>query len=153
MGETLRAHSRDGEPLDSGHDDPPFDAGGYSSFHDVDTLAEVDAAFRSQRRIAVGYFALFLIGILGLALGTVRSTWATTGRVLGGFSPSFMMTAIGLYGFFVVIAMAAAGLANAVDRRMLGASSLEAHDRPVNRRRRSARRAARRRVGVGGRNR
>ncbi len=97
---------------------------GYSSFHDVDTLAEVDAAFRSQRRIAIGYATLFLIGVLGVAVGTVSSSWSTDSRVFGGFSPSFLMTAFGLYIFFVVIGIAAASLANGVDERMMGASSL-----------------------------
>lgn len=98
--------------------------GGYSSFHDVDTSAEVDAAFRSQRRIAVGYVTVFLIGVLGVAVGTVSSSWSTDSRVFGGFSPSFLMTAFGLYIFFVVIGLAAASLANGVDDRMMGASSL-----------------------------
>lgn len=97
---------------------------GYSSFHDVDTSAEVDAAFRSQRRIAVTYFAVFMIGIVGLGLGTVLSGWANGNRVFGGFSPSFLFAAIGLYAFFVVLAVAAATLANGVDNQMLGASSL-----------------------------
>ncbi len=97
---------------------------GYASFHDADTSAEVDAAFRSQRRIAVAYCTFFLLGVLGVAAGTVTSSWATTDRVLGGFSPSFLMMAIGLYIFFVIIGLAAATLANAVDDRMMGASSL-----------------------------
>lgn len=105
-----------------------FEAG-YSSFNDTDTSPEVDAAFRSQRRIAVGYFLLFLVGVLGVAIGTVWSGWATNGRVFGGFSPSFLMTAIGLYLFFVVVGVAAATLANTVDERMLGATSVPRPDR------------------------
>lgn len=106
------------------HLQAPLDGGGFSSFHDVDTSAEVDAAFRSQRRIAVTYFVLFLVVVGGVALVTVSSSWATADRVLGGFSPSFLMTAIGLYLFFVVVGVAAASLANGVDDRMLGADSL-----------------------------
>lgn len=100
------------------------DPGGYATFHDVDTSAEVDAAFRSQRRIAVAYCVLFLVGVLGVAAVMVSSNWANTDGLLGGFSPSFLMTAIGLYLFFVIIAVAAASLANGVDERMMGASSL-----------------------------
>lgn len=99
-------------------------AGEYSSFHDVDTSAEVDAAFRSQRRIAVGHFTVFVIGIVGLGLSILFSEWAISDRVLGGFSPSFLLAAIGLYGLFVIIAVAGASLANGVDNKMLGASSL-----------------------------
>lgn len=97
---------------------------GYSTFHDVDTSAEVDAAFRSQRRIAIGYFVVFLIGLVGVGLSIVFSRWAIGNRVFGGFSPSFLLAAVGLYGFFVIVAVAAATLANGVDNQMLGASSL-----------------------------
>lgn len=100
------------------------DLDGYSSFHDVDTSAEVDAAFRSQRRIAVAYFMLFVVVLAGVAVGTVASGWATSQGLPGGFSPSFLMTAVGLYLFFVAVGLAAASLANAVDDRMLGADSL-----------------------------
>jgi hypothetical protein len=109
----------------------PFDpsdrypsSGEYSSFHDVDTSAEVDAAFRSQRRIAVGHFAVFAIAIVGLGLSILLSDWAIGDRVLGGFSPSFLLAAVGLYAMFVAIAVAGASLANGVDNKMLGASSL-----------------------------
>jgi hypothetical protein len=96
----------------------------YSSFHDVDTSAEVDAAFRSQRRIALTYFVVFVLVLVGVAVATVTSGWATADGLVGGFSPSFLMTAVGLYLFFVLLGAAAAGLANGVDDRMLGASSL-----------------------------
>lgn len=97
---------------------------GYSSFHDVDTPAEVDAAFRSQRRIAVTYFVVFAVVVAAVSGVTVASEWATTDRILGGFRPSFLMTAVGLYLLFVAIGVASAGLANGVDDRMLGADSL-----------------------------
>ncbi len=97
---------------------------GYSSFHDVDTPADVDAAFRSQRRIAVAYFVVFVVVVAGVAAVTVASDWATSGRVLGGFSPSFLAAAVGLYVLFVALGIAAAGLANGVDDRMMGADSL-----------------------------
>lgn len=96
-------------------------AGGFSSFHDDDTSAEVDAAFRSQRRIAVAYFVVFVAAVGGVAGATVWSRWSTTDLVLGGFSPSFLTTAVGLYLFFVLLAIAASTLANGVDDRMLGA--------------------------------
>lgn len=105
-----------------------FSEDGFASFHDVDTAAEVDAAFRSQRRIALSYSAIFLVGVLGVAAATVWLDWSTADRVLGGFSPSFLMAAFGLYLFFVTIGLAAASLANGIDDRMMGASSLV--DRP-----------------------
>lgn len=97
---------------------------GFASFHDVDTEAEVDAAFRSQRRIAASYCVIFLVGVLGVAAATVWLDWSTTTKIVGGFSPSFLMAGVGLYLFFVVIGVAAASLANGADERMLGASSL-----------------------------
>ncbi len=121
-------YARIGDQL---HDMDLFsEADGYASFHDADTAAEVDAAFRSQRRIAIGYFVVFLAGVLGVALGTVFSSWATEGRVFGGFSPSFLMTGVGLYVFFLAVGAAAASLANGVDDRMLGASSIPPPKQP-----------------------
>lgn len=100
------------------------DAGSYSSFHDVDTSAEVDAAFRSQRRIATTYLVVFVVVVAMVALGTVALPWATADQAIAGFSPSFLAIAVGLYLFFVVIGVAAASLANGVDDRMMGANSL-----------------------------
>ncbi len=117
FGDTVFGDAAFGDAVFGGED-------GYSSFHDVDTSAEVDAAFRSQRRIALGHFTVFLIGIVGLGLSILLSDWAIGDRVVGGFSPSFLLAAIGLYGLFVVIAVAGASLANGVDNKMLGASSL-----------------------------
>ena len=97
---------------------------GYASFGDADTPAEVDAVFRIQRRIALGYFAIFIFVTLGVGLALVSLQWAAESEVFGGFSPGFAMAAIGLYVFFVLIGAAAASLANAVEDRMMGARSL-----------------------------
>jgi len=94
---------------------------GFSSFHDADESADVDAAFRSQRRIAVAYFVVFAAGIVGAAVATSSSQWAVADRVLGGFSPSFLIAAVVIYVFVLAIGLAAATLANGVDDRMLGA--------------------------------
>jgi hypothetical protein len=99
---------------------------GFSSFHDADELPDVDAAFRSQRRIAVAYFAVFATGIVGAAAVTTSSRWAVADRVLGGFSPSFLIAAVAIYVFVVVLGLAAATLANGVDDRMLGAGLIPA---------------------------
>ncbi len=106
--------------------DPRFDssADGYASFSDADTPAEVDAVFRLQRRIAVAHFVTFMFVTLGVSVAIVTLDWAATSRVFGGFSPGFVLAAIGLYFFFVIVAVAAASLANSIEDRMMGAGSL-----------------------------
>lgn len=85
-----------------------------------DTPAEVDAAVRTLRRVAVGYFVVLVVGIVGVPGLTLMLDWWSEGRLLGGMSPSFVMAAFGLYVFFFVIGVAAATLSNAVESRMLG---------------------------------
>lgn len=85
-----------------------------------DTPAEVDATFRTQRRIAVGYFALFSVVTLTVPLLTLVLAWWSEGQLLGGLSPNFVVVAVGLYLFFFAIGLAVASLATAVEERMLG---------------------------------
>lgn len=107
---------------------------GYASFNDTDTPAEVLAVWRIQRRIALSYMAVFLIGTLGVALAIDTVPWVTDTTVFGGFSPGFILAAFGLYAFFLIIGLAAASLANGVEHRMMGATSVKdrsaSHDRP-----------------------
>jgi len=98
---------------------------GYASFNDTDTPAEVLAVWRIQRRVALSYMAVFLLGTLGVGLAIVSLPWVTDTTVLGGFSPGFVLAAFGLYIFFVVIGVAAASLANVVEHRMMGAASVK----------------------------
>ena len=102
---------------------------GYASFEDADSPAEVDAVFRIQRRIALAHFFVFISVTLGVGLALVGLQWAAESRVFGGFSPGFIMAAVGLYLFFVVVGVAAASLANAVEDRMMGARSLPPESR------------------------
>lgn len=90
---------------------------------EYDTPAEVDATFRTQRRVAVGYFLVFLSVTIAVPTLTLVLDWWSSGRLLGGFSPNFLMVAVGLYAFFFLLAVAAATLATAVEDRMLGGSS------------------------------
>ena len=87
---------------------------------EFDTPAEVDATFRTQRRIAVGYLGVFLILVLGVPALNLTLDWWATGRVVGRLSPSFAMAAGGLYLAFGLIAAAATRLTGAVEERMLG---------------------------------
>ena len=89
-------------------------------FDETDTPAEVDAAFRTLRRVAVGYFALFLVAVTGVPALSLTLGWWSQGRLIGGMSPGFVMAAFGLYLFFFAIGLAAATLSTAVEARMLG---------------------------------
>lgn len=86
----------------------------------ADTPAEVDAAFRTVRRVGIGYFVTFLIGVGGMPVLTLGLNWWTGGRLFGGMSPAFVMAAFGLYVFFFVIGLVAAKLSDGVEARMLG---------------------------------
>lgn len=95
-------------------------AGGPSVDDEFDGPAEVDATFRTQRRIAMRYFGVFLAITLAVPALTLVLDWWFEGRFVGGMSPAFVMAAGGLYAFFFAIALAAATLATAVEDRMLG---------------------------------
>lgn len=95
---------------------------------EYDTPAEVDAAFRTQRRIAVGYFLVFLSVTMVVPTLTLVLDWWSSGRLFGGFSPNFLMAAAGLYAFFFLLALAAATLAAGVEERMLGRRAELSHE-------------------------
>lgn len=95
-------------------------ARGPSVDDEFDAPAEVDATFRTQRRIALRYFGVFLAVTLAVPALTLVLDWWSQGRFVGGMSPAFVMAAGGLYLFFFALALAAATLATAVEDRMLG---------------------------------
>ncbi len=104
--------------------DSPYGIGDYASFSDEDDAAEVDAVFRSQRRIAFGYFAVFLLVTLGAGIALIGLRWTSYASIFGGFTPGFAIAGFGLYVFFVGMAAAVSSLANGVEDRMMGARSL-----------------------------
>lgn len=87
---------------------------------EYDTPAEVDATFRTVRRVALWHCAVFLGFVGAVPVLTVTLSWWSDGRIIGGMSPSFVLAAFGSYVVFVVLVMAAAFLTNAVEDRMLG---------------------------------
>lgn len=99
---------------------PEGDRVEYGPTDEYDMSAEVDATFRTLRRVAIGYFSVFLVVVAAVPGLTLALDWWSEGRLIGGMSPSFVMAAFGLYVFFFVLAIAAATLANAVEGRMLG---------------------------------
>lgn len=108
----------DRAPYESGDDgDPP------GEYEVRDTPAEVDAAFRTIRRISVTYFIAFLAVVAAFPVLTVSLDWWTESRLLGEFSPAFLTAAIGLYAVFAIIGVAAATLTSSVESRMLGGTS------------------------------
>jgi hypothetical protein len=100
----------------------PGEAGGLEEF---DGPAEVAAAARTQRRIAVGYALVFMVAIFAVPVLTLTLPWWSTSRLLGGMSPSFVTVAGGLYLFFLLLGVSVATLARSVEGRMLGTSDDE----------------------------
>lgn len=90
-----------------------------------DTPAEVDAAFRTLRRVAVTYFIVFLAVVAAFPVLTMTLDWWTESRLLGELSPAFLAAALGLYVVFAVIGIAAATLSSSVESRMLGGTGPE----------------------------
>jgi len=96
----------------------------------TDTAAEVDATFRTQRQIAVTYGLVFLVLTLSVPALTLVLPWWSEGRLPGGMSPAFAMTAIGLYLVFFALGVAASTLASTVEDRMLGGQHDDRAERP-----------------------
>jgi uncharacterized membrane protein (DUF485 family) len=85
-----------------------------------DTAAEVGAAFRTQRRVAVAYAVLFVgVAVVFPVLGATADWW-TDGRIGGGISPAFAVSTVGLYVVIIAIGALGGRVADQVERRMLG---------------------------------
>jgi hypothetical protein len=100
----------------------PGDPTGLEEF---DAPAEVAAAARTQRRIALGYALVFALSILAVPVLSLTLPWWSGARLIGGMSPSFVAVAGGMYVFFLALGVAAASLARSVEVRMLGSSDDE----------------------------
>jgi hypothetical protein len=120
---------RAGDAASRDDDSDAFDVAGLAAFVDeYDTPDEVDATFRTLRRVALGYFALFLVVVVAVPLLTWTLDWWSDGRLIGGMSPSFVMAAFGLYAFFFLVGLAVATLSTAVEERMLGGAASDDDD-------------------------
>lgn len=95
---------------------------------EFDTPAEVDAVFRTQRRIAIGYAVLFLGGILLVPGLTLLTDWWASGRLAGWWNTGFFAAGIGLYLFFFLLGLGASSLSSGVEDRMLGSLEDPAED-------------------------
>ena len=102
--------------------DPDSALPGPARRHDPerDTLDKVDACFRTQRRVAVAAFALFIGVTLALPALAVVVHWGAGTPVFGGMSLSFAMAALGIYAFLFVLALAMGHVANTLEDVMLG---------------------------------
>ncbi len=94
----------------------------FDGLDEFDAPAEVAASARTQRRIALGYGLLFALGILATPMLSLTLPWWSGARLAGSMSPGFVVTAGGLYAFFLALGIAAASLARSVEVRMLGTS-------------------------------
>ncbi len=104
---------------------PGSGAANHDRLDEFDAPAEVAAAARTQRRIALGYGSLFALGILAAPVLSLTLPWWSGARLVGGMSPGFVAAAGGLYAFFLALGIAAASLARSVEVRMLGTSDEE----------------------------
>lgn len=95
-----------------------------------DTPAEVDAAFRTQRRVALTYFIVFLVVVAAFPVLSSMLDWWLESRLIGDLSPGFLTVAVGLYAVFAAIGIAAATLSSSVESRMLGAQGSQDRDSP-----------------------
>lgn len=84
-----------------------------------DTPAEVDAVFRTQRRIAAAHVAVLLGGLLLVPAATLATRWWPGAR-LSGWAEGFVLAGAGLYVFLFLVGLGASTLATGVERRMLG---------------------------------
>lgn len=87
---------------------------------EFDTPAEVDAVFRTQRRIAVAHLIVLVGGMLVIPVTTLATGW-WSGDGPSGSPLLFVVAGAGLYVFFFALGLGAASLADGVERRMLGA--------------------------------
>lgn len=92
---------------------------------EFDSPAEVDAAFTTQRRLAFGYFLVFLVVTFAAPALSLTLGWWSEARIVGGMSPNFLVAAVGLYVFFFLLGLWAARQAQAVEDRMLGSADDE----------------------------
>ena len=99
------------------------DLGSFDPHDEFDSPAEVAAAARTQRRIALGYGLVFVLVVISIPVLSIILPWWSGSRAVGGMSPNFLVVGGGLYGFFLVLGAAAAARARSVEGRMLGSST------------------------------
>ena len=99
------------------------DLGSGDPHDEFDSPAEVAAAARTQRRIALGYGLVFVMVVIAVPVLAGLLPWWSGSRAIGGMSPNFLIVGGGLYGFFLVLGGAAATRARRVEGRMLGSST------------------------------
>jgi uncharacterized membrane protein len=104
---------------------PEPDPGDPAGLEEFDAPAEVAAAARTQRRIALSYALVFALSILAVPVLSLTLPWWSGASLIGGMSPSFVVVAVGMYVFFLALGIAAASLARSVEVRMLGSSDDE----------------------------
>lgn len=89
-------------------------------YDEADTAAEVDAAFRAQRRTAIIGFVVFATITFGAVGLTLAGGWWTDLDVADGLSPAFLAAGAGAYLVFLAVGALVARRANRIERSMLG---------------------------------
>lgn len=117
--------------FDYGRDDERPDAGAFNPFtesewefleeeEEYDTIEEVDAVFRAQRRLSFRYGALFFLITLSIPLLTATSDYWRNATVWGGFTLNYLTVAVLYHIFYVMLGLAYAHQANKLEDELLG---------------------------------
>lgn len=89
---------------------------------EFDSEAEIEAVFRSQRRLSLTYGAIFLGITLTIPVLVLVSPYWTSTPVLAGFSPSFLAVALFYHFLYVLIGAGYSLQANRLEEELLGQS-------------------------------
>lgn len=87
---------------------------------DFDTVEEVDAVFRAQRRLSFTYGAIFLAVTVSIPLLTVTSgSWM--GRVIwGGVTINYLVVSFLYQAFYIILGLAYTLQADKLEEELLG---------------------------------
>lgn len=87
---------------------------------EFDSPAEIDAIFRSQRRLGLLYGSAFLLVTMTIPVLTLTSRYWTSTPVLGGFSLNFLVVAALYHVVYGLIGAGYALQANRLEQELLG---------------------------------
>ncbi len=87
---------------------------------EFDTIEEVDAVFRAQRRLSLTYGLVFFLVTLTIPVLSVTSPWWVNQPIWGGFTLNYLLVAVLYQAFYLLIAVAYTLQANRLEEELLG---------------------------------
>lgn len=87
---------------------------------EFDTIAEVDACYRAQRRLSFTYGAIFLGVTLTIPVLTITADAWNNQPVWGGFTLNYLVVAVLYHVFYVLLGLAYTIQANRLEDGILG---------------------------------